>query len=425
MQNFIEKLMRKQKQRIVFRRLAEEHVQGERLPALPIEPNKSYFQISLCEMFLRDQRELWRNFIPMGLAISDFYFGGESQSLPAIVGNRQLGEAEQYIKGTYIDFRNSLVAGPVPYTGRNVGLFVGLFRVEVRDLAAGLFRLLDEVMGNMVGAGLTRYLELARPLGQGLAELLGMKEMELRFGLRDEFSSRSGSPQQFRQGYLAYLNMPEEESAGDMLFVSEGRLHRQKGGRLRPVDDCDYCLVKIEHLPKRVDYANLSFYPLWTEVRKLLLAKETAQAEWKRLELLQQIADSPDLTEEDREGLIQHFELSFARLSRQEIPTTSATRGGKSRSAGGRGESTMDPGLHLQRTAFRAEKAGASKAAVGSLMAMSRNWQLVPGEKETEERTEAEAINCQLAALKKIRKKKKPRPRELADAIILSALHGD
>lgn len=419
MPTWIDHLLRSQHQRIKLQRLEENRVMGENLPATPMEPNKSYFQITLCEIHLKDQRELWRTFVPLGLAVSDFYYGGEKHSVPFIVGNNMLREVDDYLKGAYVDFRNTLVAGPVPYTGSNVGLFVGLIRLEVKDLAAGLFRLLGDVVGKTAGAGLTRYLELAVPLGQGLENLLGMQEVELRFGLRDEYTSSAGSAQHFRQGYLAYLNIPEKLEKQGLLVVNDGRLFWKKKQRMHPVDDCDYCLIKIEHLPERKDYANLPFYPLWEEAKKLLLTGETAKAQWKKVELMQQVSCSPDLTEDHSDGLIQFFEYEFekklARLNKGKVPASAATRG--------RGKNALDadPELHLQSTAARAQEAGASKQAVNRLMKLSKNYRKISKAREADAPTEAEYINRQLAALKVLHRGK-PRPRELAEAITLSML---
>jgi hypothetical protein len=59
---------------------------------LPVEPGTVYLEVRMKEMFLRDQRILHRQFIPLGLFTCGLIFNGAWQEVPFIVQPGQVGK---------------------------------------------------------------------------------------------------------------------------------------------------------------------------------------------------------------------------------------------------------------------------------------------------------------------------------------------
>ena len=105
------------------------------------------------------------------------------------MSNQILSAVESLVKGQRVEYCNTTVAGPLPYVGDNVCIFVGLFRLAVSDLSKTLFGCIEQIADAFSIPGFSSYLSLAKVVTGVLPDLLGMKNMEFRFGTRDEFSS--------------------------------------------------------------------------------------------------------------------------------------------------------------------------------------------------------------------------------------------
>jgi hypothetical protein len=378
-------------------------------------------------MYLRDKREFWLDFNPLTLSVSDFLYDTKRQNIPFFVGNQLLQNIRPYLDGQYVELRNTRIVGPVPYLGDDVGLFIGLVRVQANDLAARFFKLLETVVKAFDLTNLSRYLEIAEPLGEGLNSLLGMKENELRFGFRDVFTAKDGDSHRFRQGYLACVNCTENEQAPETLWIKEGRLFTGSKDDCQPVAKHDYCLVKIECMEQRSDYSALPFYRLWEGVRILLIEGDTLKARWKKIELLQELANSPDLTDEHRDALIEFFTLKFLAMEEKLRSERSQHRGSKGVSVS-RGSSDniigASPTSSLQEAARTAERANLSKPIVRRLMTLSENWHRIwqAGHLSEDIPLDAELINAQIALIGDLHSVKKPNAQQLADAITLATM---
>src|SRR5271165_169358 len=215
----LDKWTRHSQERKLYFRVPEDHVLDGDFASVSIRPNANYFQIRLAEMYLRDKREYWRDFNPLTISVSDFLYGTKRQNVPFFIGNQLLQNIRPYLDGQYVELRNTRIVGPVPYLGDDVGLFIGLVRVQANDLASKFFKLLETIVKAFDLTSLSRYLEIAEPLGEGLNSLLGMKENELRFGFRDVFTAKDGDSHRFRQGYLACVNCTEQDLSPDILWV--------------------------------------------------------------------------------------------------------------------------------------------------------------------------------------------------------------
>jgi len=434
-QEFFERVVEKQATKRFYHPIPDGNVMDESFSPQYFEPGTSYFEIELAEMFLRDERRYWRTFVPLTIVISEFICGGKPtgeadrrQTVPFFVGNELLKEIEKYVKGEHIELYNTKVAGPVPYAGDGLSLFVGLFRIQVTDFVKNLLNLVQSIANTFNPAVLSSYMDVAKPLASGLPALLGMKEVELRLGTRDVFGTRASDPQRFKEGYLAYINCPEEKITVDRLRVKNRRLHIVSDkGSIEPLTGYDFCLVQISQLVEREDYATLPFHRLWKDAQDRVWSGEEEKGRRILLDILHQVAVSPDLTARNQNSLIQvytaNFENELARYKAAAGSTRVTNRGGTTRRTASAAEMS-DPRDNIMKFAERAQSKGLSKRVVNDLFGISENWNRIPfpaGRPEKFELTN-EVLKNQVKAFQDIRSSGKPNPLALADAITLSAL---
>jgi hypothetical protein len=304
--------------------IPDDHVLEIAKGSQPFEQDNAYFEIRLCEMFIRDARVFARSFVPLAVAVTEFIYGGSKAIVPFIVGKQVLQSVEQYVSGENVEYKNTRIAGPIPYLGGNVALFVGLYRTQVNDISKKLFSLLGSILAQFDATGLSRYLDIAGPLGAGLGDLLGMKEVEFLLGRRDEFDAAEGAPSQLRSGYLVYLNGTKDQVKGQTLYVKNDSLHvGMSNDKLVRFSACDYCLVKIERSTERSDYTALPFHKLWVGAKDLIWQDQVDRAKSAFLTLVQELARSPDLTTKHRYHLLQAYKANFEiELQTRRIATT-------------------------------------------------------------------------------------------------------
>lgn len=327
--------------RTFYGRVADDRILDDGQHARTFEKDKGYFEIRLAELYLRNRGELLRNFVPMGVVACAFRYGDTDLTVPFVVSGEALQEALNVPvknKSQYIEIRNSLVAGPIPYRGRDVGVFVGLYRTEVSAFTKSLFGLVDRVATAFDLANLSSYLKVGEILRDSLRDVLGMEAVEFCFGTHDVFEGAGTSPQRFRSGYLAYVNAAENTVDGDRLWVRNGRLHEgADAASLNPFGNHDYCLVKINHLPNRDDFNRLSFHDHWRAAQDMIWTGQIDKARLFGLpELAKAVAQSADLIDDDKTVAMATYMANFHReverwrgANEPEIPI-SPTRGRRS-----------------------------------------------------------------------------------------------
>ncbi len=418
----VERVLRSQAVRKFYARVPDDHVLDDSYTPVAFGSDEAYFVLTLSEMYLRDRREYWRGFIPVCLVITDFMYDDKREVTPFFVGNQLLSTIEALVKDQEVEYRNTTVAGPLPYVGGNVGLFVGLFRAAVSDSARALFSFIEQISDAFSLSGFSAYRNVARVLTKGLPELLGMKDMEFRFGMRDEFGSPKRGGAVFRHGYLACVNCPEQSLNMRDLWVQDGRLRIQGGsGGHRPYVDSDFCLMQVNRLTERDDYQKLPFYSLWKNIHRSIWE---GQAEKARRELWPQfaraVALSPDLVRSDKFHLQGVFKVHFEREVDKYFEMTRPGPGPVHRAT--RGDEPLDARARVVRTAEVGSKI--SKDVETSLLDIIEKWDHIPpleagtgpavlGEKKLEE---------QLRTLKEITGVRKPDPGALAETLVADAI---
>lgn len=414
-------LMKTRAQRTFHARIRDNHVLDEGYQAGPIAPNAAYFEIRLAEMFLSYRSEYGRSFVPLAVMASEFVYGGTRRSFPFFVGSELLRDLDTYVKGQDVSFRNTRVVGPVPYTGDDVAVFVGLYRAQVDDFARKLLEVLGQTVAVFDVGKLSSYVDVAGKLADGLYSLLNFKQLEYRTGDRDVFQDHGAKL--FGAGYFAYVNCDETAIKADKLWVQDGILKVGSAqGSLQSLKDYDYCLVEVQGSNIRNDYTSLPFHEKWKQTRDRISKGDDALAHTLFIECCQQIADSPDLTFSHAEALIQAYQANYAKdvefygKLRAPLPERVAT---VYRDAAG---GTLEPQQSIMRTAQAALAAGVEEKTLQGLVDLSENWSSVPHLESREAELTDALLNKQLAMIEGFTKKRAPDPKGLANALAIASV---
>lgn len=244
-----------------------------------LQPQESYFEIRLKQMYLQNQREYWREFHPFSTFVTGFVHGGKVRELPFVVGPERLKEQAAALGGDAVEYRNLRLAGPFPYEGDDIQLFVALSRLKDSDWAVKALSLLETVAKAFDPSKVTQYLNIAAPLVKGIEGFLGMQDVELRMGMQQVYEQpvgRSGvRPHTLRARHEVLLNLPEhtlDAAARQKFWVKEGRLFwGDRAESAQPYREADFLLFEIRPVRERGDYTTFDFHTInWQDTRKAL-----------------------------------------------------------------------------------------------------------------------------------------------------------
>ncbi len=388
--------------------ISDENVLDEGFTSRLVNPNEDYFQFRMNEMFLVNAREYAREFIPVAIVMSDFLYHGRQQNgpkrevLPFIVGPNLIRGLDTQSENASILLRNIKVQDWTPYRGDDVGLFVGLYRMQVNNLVNNLLRVVQGVSENIGVAGLGDYMKFAYTISSGLADLIGMEEIEFRTGGKDEFQQAEEGKYAFKKGYRVYLNAASDEFHADKFWVRDEELYYgENKNNLKRFDKCDYCLLKVDSTDKRKDYESLDFHKTWLRARSQVLYGNITGAQSLLLECARQISESPDLTDDHQEILIELYLANFEKVKeRHALLNGISKKKSNSTRGGAQGLTAIDSMMSLVQNA---QKKGIDSKDLKGLATTSKHLDKLFTDKENMPEPDSVMLNQQIDKLKAIK----------------------
>lgn len=285
-------------------------------------PNEVYLEVRIQQMWLTNERELWREYTPFAAVVSEFISRGRRVAVPTMLGSATLSRRLQ-VSGVHnaVEVCNVRVAGPVPYEGDDVSILVALFRLTTVDWLARSLKLIEDVANALGFAGLTAATSVADSLVRGVESFLDMSDLELRVGTYNSWSAPNGyretvSATELRPMNFAVLRRPRTDVTADELAafqVKDGRLHQIRNGNLVPYREHDFILLSLAAREFRDDYRQLEFYRLWEQTRQQLVHGDIGAAR----RLWRQTAGAiftDELTRHQQETLFAEYERRYAEL---------------------------------------------------------------------------------------------------------------
>lgn len=298
-------------------RILDEQEEGEEQF---LQPQASYVEIRLKQMHLRDQREYWREFRPLTSAVTTLLHAGTVREIPFLVGPELLGKAVKLQDGDRVEYLNIRVAGPLPYEGDDLGLFIGLARMKVGDWAERSLSLLENFAKAFDASKLSSYLDIAGPLVSGLESFLGMRDVELPLGLRRDYQQPRGRgglrPNTLQHRYEILLNIPDHrlnQAEREKFWVKEGRLfYGNQANSLQPYREADFLLYEIQPLSERADYTTFDFDKVyWRDTVKAIWEGNEQGARQKLRLLAANLVQCPDIVRPQRNILMKMYKQQF------------------------------------------------------------------------------------------------------------------
>lgn len=285
-----------------------------------LQPQASYFEIRLKQMMLRHQREYWREFRPFCTFVAGFIHNGRVQEMPFIIGPQRLGDQAAAAGGDAVEYRNVRVAGPFPYEGDDLQLFCALSRLEASNWAVQALSLLETVAKAFDASKVTRYLDIAAPLVQGLESFLGMDKVELRLGMQQVYEQPVGRgglrPNALRARHELLVNVPDhtlDSAARQRFWVKEGRLfYGDRPETAQPYREADFLLFELRPLRDRGDYTTFDFHTVyWQEAVKALWDGGEKLAEQKLRLTAAALVQCRDIVRPQRNNLLHWYRQQF------------------------------------------------------------------------------------------------------------------
>jgi hypothetical protein len=267
-----------------------------------------YFSVTINELFLDYTRFGLTTYVPMVIATVSFNYGGDRISVPSIVGPGLLETKGQKLPRGIL-LQDTTVAGPYPFRGGPVAISLVFYRLQHRNYAKELLKLVESISGAIgPAADLGLLAKVGGALLGGVNDLLGMGETEPIAGHRIELSPlKSGG---FCTCFSALIDAKNKVPT-DELVVDYGRLKLlNSAGSYRKYEDANYILYSIGSSDRRGDVTALPFYPAYR--RALSDAAHSGEESWKSAkatfsELWQQLILSPDLIKSEAKELYREW----------------------------------------------------------------------------------------------------------------------
>lgn len=313
-------------------------------------PGDVYLEVRLAQVWLTNERELWREFQPCAAVVTEVLRQGSRTTVPAVLAASELQQRmSRNGAADAIEISNVRVAGPLPYEGDDVGLLLTLFRTTTADWLNRTLQVVADVTRSLGVAGLAPALGIGESVVRAIETLFGLEEMELRVGQYQSWSAPTGDGfaardrTELQPSHFAVIRRPRREATESELAalrVRDGRLYRLVGQQLVPYVEHDFILVKIASRAVRDDYRQLEFYRLWQDAQQDIVDGDlqAASRAWRRTV---GALYTDELTRRQQELLYQEYHRRYS-----EMVDRFQELGGEDRwrSASGRATSRGEPG---------------------------------------------------------------------------------
>ncbi|WP_326550964.1 hypothetical protein [Micromonospora sp. NBC_01813] len=331
---------------------------------VPFVADEVYLVIRVSQLWLANERELWREFLPFGAVVTEFLHGGNRVAVPHLLGSAELSRRLQVTgERDAVEISNLRVAGPVPYEGDDVSLLLALFRAKTSDNLERSLSLIENV-GTAIGfAGLVGSAKVARALIDGIESLVDSSALQMRVGAYHSWSAPTGpggaasGPTELTPTHFVIIRRPAGEPTPAELAslrVVGGRLCRVTADATTvPYTEHDFILVRVEATRHRDDYRQLPFFQLWQRTRQHLADGDlgAAQVLWRQTA---GALCTDELIRPQQEALFAEYQRQYVALVERGSALPGTVRGpGHPRDGGsgwdGTAELEDDPGTLLRR----------------------------------------------------------------------------
>lgn len=253
--DWFSKLYAAQAHHCVYARIATDHLDAaSRVDAVTASAEQHYFRIWLSEMFLADDRRLFREFTPVVHSAVRLQFAGNpAQELPYVAGPQNIGLGTTLGRGVQL---NHQLTNLLPYRGGSVAVSAGLFAYKSKDFFQQFTDTLHDVSGLFNVGQLSQVIEVAGKAVDGIQSLLGAGDKDIHLVYFESFAGTAAAGgSELESGYTAIINADAGKFDTNRLFVKQRQLcYGADLASAVHLDGSDYLLLRTEVAERRDDF---------------------------------------------------------------------------------------------------------------------------------------------------------------------------
>jgi hypothetical protein len=269
-----------------------------------IQAEKHYVRVWLADMFLKDDRRLFRGFVPVVHSVVRLQFGSKAAlELPYVAGPQDIGMGTTLGEGIQV---NHALTNLLPFRGGKVSISAGLFAYKAKDFFEGFSKVLHDVTGMLNVGQLSAALKVVDSAVAGVQNLFGAGEKDVHLLYSETFAGATGAGgATLRSGYVAVVKADAQSFDKAKLYVKQSQLCFGKSlAEARPLEGYDYMLLRIEASTERDDF--LTFETFAELLKKAIEegVRDRAAGDAVIKTALLAAWSSPDLTIADRRRVV-------------------------------------------------------------------------------------------------------------------------
>lgn len=294
-----------------------------RLEERAIVPGGSYVRVRLAELMLRRENRVAKRRLPAVFSLVCFESASRLYEVPCIADPMRVGMREDKRGDTLVG--DLMLTPTIPYNGGRLALSAGLlaFKEEgvgfVGDAIEALGRETERLKAGQLSALGRDYQKLSR----SIQDLYGAGRGRVHIGFHQTYSAGD-----LRDGYIAVLRGIAPPPSAESLYVRDGELFVNQGGALRPLEETEYMLLRIEiseHAePEEIDRLE-SVRRRYSEALTALREGDEGRAAVSARTAAIIARESPELTEAYRGEIVKRLARDF-REAADEAQTSNLTR---------------------------------------------------------------------------------------------------
>ncbi len=270
---------------------------------MPLKAGQHYYRLWLSDMRLAHDRRWFQEWHPVVHLLVRCRYAGEEREIPYVAGPLAFSGVSEEPSHHVVQLDHPATS-LMPFDGSDVRLAAGLLAIPGRDWMREVIGVVERFSTLLAQPQLSAALAVAKPLADGMRQLVGGTEGQLHLGLQAAWEGAGGaggSP--MSSGYLVVLRAREDEVDTERLWVKDGRL--RIGDSLTdsaPLSGITYMLFRIQAADERPDWR--SFPTIRDPLSAALRALAEGRADVATAKVRTAIAaafESADLTTMDQQ----------------------------------------------------------------------------------------------------------------------------
>ncbi|SHJ63947.1 hypothetical protein [Propionispora hippei] len=289
---------------------------------IELKEGQHYLRLRLTEMFLKDDRKLFRSYVPVVSSVVELQFGSNAaQQLPSVAGPLSLNlNATSLGKGVELNYA---LTNLVPYRGGTVSVSAALLAYVNKDYFQPFITLANSISSLLTSGQLSTTLKVVDSAVNSLQDLLDGGDKDIRLVYHNEYAGTDSlGGVSLTNGYFVVINADAGQFATEKLLVKASRLcYGEDAAAAKPLTGYDYMLFSVEAALYRDDFRYFDEYNslLYTAIEKGMTDRSEGDAVIRAAMLA--VFKSDDLTYVDKTRVVAALKQEYEeRLSLQGKP---------------------------------------------------------------------------------------------------------